>query len=148
MDRPCASPGGTTGLDNMSVQFRTISDIMSSDRVNPVLTIARTVNTKEKVEVLLDRKGMSMSRLARSVGEAKQTVHYWLEHPEAPREGDDAWGKIARKLGVSPQVLLDDSMPLPEDEGPAPRLPVNANLLDMLFRVLENPEASPEDKAA
>lgn len=125
-----------------------VFDVLSRGRAETISKIAITVNTREKVEHLLARKRLSLSGLARNIGERKQTVAYWLDNPDAPRD-KDAWTKIGVQLGVAPDILTDDNKDLPEwattsDTGP--RLPVNQFLLDMLLRVLEDPSSSAEDK--
>lgn len=109
------------------------------------------MTTREKVERLLDVKRLSLSRLAREIGESKQNVSYWLDKPDSPRD-ETAWPKIAAKLGVSTSVLLNENESLPEWVTSAPsstlsRLPVQASLLDMLLEIIESPDEAPERKA-
>ena len=107
------------------------------------------VTTREKVELLLNVKNLSLGKLANAIGERKQTIAYRLDKPDASQD-ETFWPRMAAELGVSAKTLLDEAEELPEwamtNNVRASRLPVGGNLLDMLFEILEDPEESPERK--
>lgn len=98
-------------------------------------------------------KRLSLSQLARETGERKQTVAYRLDKPDASRD-ETFWPRIAAKLGVSVDMLLDDRQELPDwalsatpGAMPPSRLPISADLLDFLMDTLQSPDESLERKS-
>ena len=112
--------------------------------------ISVLVTTKEKVDRLLLAKRLSLTRLAHEIGERKQTIAYRLEKPDAARD-ETFWPRIAAKLGVSVNTLLDNDEELPAwamgEAGPTQsRLPVSNDLLEFLMDTIQNPSETAERK--
>lgn len=65
----------------------------------------------EKIRDLRKRKGLTLERLA-ELSESSKSYIWELENKEPPRPSADKVAKIAIALGVTPDYLITDSVPV------------------------------------
>jgi hypothetical protein len=102
---------------------------------------------REKVEAILERKGRSIPWLAEQMELKSPSLLYkWLDgEVKNPRDGN-VWAKMAHILGVDEDDLTDPIRDPLKKMGYPKQDFRGVHLAELLLKVIENPDAAPEDK--
>jgi hypothetical protein len=102
---------------------------------------------REKVEAILDRKGRSLPWLAEQMELKSPSLLYkWLDGEVKNPRDSNVWAKMAHILGVAEEDLTDPNRDPLGNLG-YPRYDFRGvHLAELLLKVIENPDAAPEDK--